>query len=62
MKLIPERKIEGLRFGQLLVNVLQKNYDMSECFDITSELFYLENDQLQKLIDDYLEGEKWNEL
>lgn len=66
MRIIPKDKIEGMRFGQLLVNVLAKNGHMSWQtdgkgglkYEVTGrDLFYLENDDLEKMIQDYLGSE-----
>lgn len=67
-RIIPKDKIEGLRFGQLLVAALTKsghwrqeelpydeyNYDVIYKV-LHKDLFYLENDELEKIIQDFLE-------
>lgn len=52
---IPNRKINGERFGQLVFNALYADYDDKNDNDICTKLFYIENKELEKLINNYLE-------
>jgi hypothetical protein len=59
--LIPaQRKIKGQRFGQLIVNAL-RNTDGPTGMRVRSDrglretLFYIENDELRRVLSDYLD-------
>lgn len=72
-RIIPGDKVDGLRFGQLLINALCKSGHLEQVNiptdDINDEkygrtdiayvvrgtdLFYLENDKLEELLQDFL--------
>jgi len=54
---IPKEKILGLRYGQLLVGVIDKLIDHRELLHaetLVDKLFVIENSDLQKAIDEFL--------
>jgi hypothetical protein len=60
---IPKEKILGLRYGQLLVGVIDKLIDHREILHaetLVDKLFVIENLDLQKAIDEFLEEYKIN--
>lgn len=63
-RIIPARRINDLRFGQLLINALiDQNYISNE-YDMKTnlmkyvvtgkDLFYMENNEIELIIDNYL--------
>ena len=62
--IIPRHKIKGLRFGQLLLNAVEKELNSRIDFSgldasykietMINELFYIENKELQEIINKYL--------
>lgn len=62
-RIIPKNRIKYQRFGQLIYNAIyyvNRYKDNIEMIDkeICNTLFYTENDELEKLIQDYLKGVK----
>ncbi len=56
--LIPQNKIKGLRFGQLMCVAIAK-YKVGKIGEyIADKLFYIENKELEKIIKDYLKAVK----
>lgn len=54
-KLIPNKKISGLRFGQLIVNALGNPAKPEDCVEAITYLFYIENEKLEKLLQEFIE-------
>ena len=54
MKLPTKKKLKGLRLGQAIENALKY-------FHITTPLFYIENEELEQLIKEYLKRQKLSE-
>lgn len=50
---LPHQKIHGMRFGQLVWNAIAHKYG-PEPRKIADCLFFLDNDSLETLIDEYL--------
>lgn len=62
MRIIPQKNIYKLRFGQLLFNALEhaniwyrENYGNEVYIGQNKDIFYIENDKLEKIIQDFLE-------
>jgi len=55
MNLIPKEKIKCLRMGQLIINAIGTHYDLTNDIDIAGKLFYMENNELEEVIQKYLE-------
>ena len=53
---IPTKKIKGQRVGQIIYNSIVRTIGRNNEADITSHLFYIENESLQKLINSYLKS------
>lgn len=51
---IPQKKIKGLRLGQLIYNALMRSERYPEPKQLLSRLFFIENKELQKIINEYL--------
>lgn len=52
---IPKNKIGGERFGQLIYNAIRKSYRIPTIDrDIADRLFNIENEELQRVIDNYV--------
>lgn len=55
-RVIPVGKIDGFRFGQLLVTVMsEEGYRKDDCMDW---LYFVENSDLKQAVDDFLESRK----
>ena len=56
-RLIPRRKINGQRFGQLLSSAITKMLEQDDStmgYAINNRLFYIENQELDKLLRKYI--------
>jgi len=52
---IPKKKIEGLRFGQLIWNALAVLVGADKV-SVSDKLFFIENDALQQTIENFVES------
>lgn|GEM_PF-6007357 len=55
-KMIPVEKINGMRFGQLIANAIMNSRNDLSKSGISTELFYIENEELLKLMEEYING------
>lgn len=61
---IPKHKIAGLRMGQLIFNAIRNHYTkktgayLADDKEVANYLFGVENHELQKIIDEFLEKYK----
>jgi hypothetical protein len=57
-RIVPADKIEGQRLGQLIVNSLYRDMSTHQgvnTAELHDKLFYIENDKLEKLIQNFLQ-------
>jgi len=54
--MIPVEKINGMRFGQLIANAIMNSRNDLSKSGISTELFYIENEELLKLMEEYING------